>query len=372
MIKVLWFDDDFAPVNPKDDKGVQNRRKNFQDKVEDARDFNIEVEGVTELKDFKQKIETPNCHYDAVILDILGMNPNDSTDDKVLYDAYEFIKGYHHMLCYVFSNNTESHKGYLDTYFQERYFDKRNSSDLYKKINDDTNQYHSYYIGREYILDCFQKGFLDSNIKTSFMDSLMKVYASNDIDTPHGNNMRNVVERMLEKLNQIYGEKHNIQLTKKKPGDSGRPKEIAKTIVDKNDYSKLMWGPLNHMLSIQNNLSHQPIDEPFRKMYFNSDFSTFLLVCRWFYDLMVQLIGPDEVAKQTKNDITQISPKIISSIQVPTYIKNGRLKFSVEVDVPKPYYENNPQNVYVVSISTDNNDPTKWYAYLDPEKNIAK
>lgn len=383
MIKVLWLDDDFAPVNLNEDKGVQLRKKNLQDTAEDAVDYDIDYDPVIDLKEFVQKLETEETHYDAVILDILGLNPDDSTDETIMYKAIEYIKGYHGLLCYVFSNNTDSHKGFLETHLPGCYFEKRHSAELYNKIKEDVNSNNYYYINKEYLRVSIQNGWIERTVVNSFLDALMKTYVNTDIDCPHGNNMRNVVVPMLERIVEEYEKKDpaNIGvLTKRGKNEPGRPSDIANNLPEMDPDSKHMAGALLHMIKANNKQSHEAIDDEERQILFDSDFSTFFLVCKWFYKKMCSFSAPklnaetpspkkQENIKETIQDTQVLQKKINNSIPVRVY-KDNHNRYKLDLNIDLPYYlcKENPTYVYVTKIFPKPKNPSVWSVVIDASK----
>lgn len=376
MIKVLWLDDDFASVTLNDDEGVQLRKKNFQDTAEDAFEYNIDYDPALDLKEFVQKLEEEN-HYDAVILDILGLNPEDSTDETIMYKAVEYIKGYHGLLCYVFSNNIESHKGFLETHLSGKYFEKRHSSDLFNKVKEDIDSNSSYFMGREYILESVQKGWIDRTIKNSFLDKLMKTYINHEIDTPHGNDMRNVVVPMLERIvKEFEKDPANIgMLTKRGKDDTGRPSDIAMNLAQKDPDSKHMEGSLLHLIKASNSESHGAIDDEDRSLFFESDFNTFFLVCKWFYKKMCSFSVQNPIVENPTAEDSLVKTSIAlqskeyNSIPVRVYKdNNGIFKLDVDVQLPKNFQKENPSYVYVKRIQPNKKNPSVWSAIIDDSK----
>ena len=94
----------------------------------------------------------------------------------------------------------------------------------------------------------------------------MKYYNDHNIDFAYGNQMRILVEQMLEKINSI------LPCTEKK-------EDRASKIIDglKSQYKRYviaMIGALKHMDEMPNELSHNTLDEEERELHFNSDYST--------------------------------------------------------------------------------------------------
>lgn len=382
MIKVLWLDDDFSPVNLNEDKGVQLRKKNLQDTAEDAEDYDIDYDPVLNLEEFVQKLETEETHYDAVVLDILGLNPDDSTDETIMYKAVEYIKGYHGLLCYVFSNNTDSHKGFLETHLAGCYFEKRHSADLYNKIKEDVNSNSYYYINKEYLRVSIQNGWIERTVVNSFLDALMKTYVNRDIDCPHGNNMRNVVVPMLERIVEEYEKKDPANkgvLTKRGKNDPGRPSDIANNLPERDPDSKHMAGALLHMVKANNKQSHEAIDDEERQILFDSDFSTFFLVCKWYYKKMcsfsAQIVNVGTpTAEETENVVPVKTAHALNKIEnnsIRVYVykdNNNRFKLDIDVELPKYLRKENPHYVYVKKIAPNKKFPNIWAATIDDSK----
>lgn len=219
------------------------------------------------------------------------------------------------------------------------------------KIISDLNGKYRYYLGHEYILSFFSNNWIDNKYKTEFMDPIMEYYYCKDIDSAHGNHMRNLTEKMLQKINETFSLDN-----KTKEKDPSRYVKIIDAIKSKElDYSKSIIGPLRHMIEITNARSHDALGREERELYFHSDFSTFFIVAQWFYKLMVnvesyeQTIPFAETVSEPNKEKSNIENKKSSrptthedkrtGVIVTTYKEGGKTYTDLKVRIP-PQWEN--------------------------------
>ena len=149
--------------------------------------------------------------------------------------------------------------------------------EMIDKNKSDLEDKYYYYQGHEYILDFFSRGWIEKKYKSQF-DDILEYYKDQNIDKPHGNQMRQSVVKMLERIKSTLG------LDDEKPSDI-----INRLSCDYGEYANMVIGALKHMIALSNAQSHDAIDEETRELFFKSDFSTFFLITKWFYNLMLQL-----------------------------------------------------------------------------------
>lgn len=163
--------------------------------------------------------------------------------------------------------------------------------EMIRKIESDLKNNYYYYQGHEYILDFFSKGWIGRKYKPQF-DDILEYYKEHKTDKPHGNQMRQSVVKMLECIKLALG------------FDDEKPSDIINTLSnDYREYANMVIGALKHMIALSNAQSHDAIDEENRELFFISDFSTFFLITKWFYNLMLQL------EKESCTNITEESVK---------------------------------------------------------------
>lgn len=208
MYNILWMDDDFiGPVytndgNKNDGNNIVNsRRECFLDDVKQAEKFDLKADPAKDIKEFQLKFSSNPNKYQAVILDIMDLNPNDSTDASALPEALKLVEKTN-VLTYVYSNNPDmpGHKDYIKVHLPaDHVFSKAEDvcDKFYRKIISDLNDANSCFNGHEYCLNLLNKGYL------STWGQMRNILSNKDSDTylPF-NDMRQVLENMLDILVQ--------------------------------------------------------------------------------------------------------------------------------------------------------------------------
>lgn len=245
--------------------------------------------------------------------------------------------------------------------------------ELFQKIIDDLEANNNLYIGFNYLLEIFRKKWVARKYKTENLDPIMKYYKDEDADSAHGNQMRKLIEQMLECVNSVL----NITNAKK-----DRASAIINGLAySYSRYSVTMIGALKHMDEMPNEESHNALDEETRKLFFRSDFSTFFLVAKWFYDLMIRFekegyIKPieqtDVIAEET-DSIPHNDPKkpprekkYDGLYEMPYREPNGKTYvdiMKVRVEYGDKTLMNKPGEVYVTGIRIDPYNPNGWRTF---------
>ena len=383
--ETLWIDDELLS-NSSINEIYEIAREKYADK--------LDIDAVQNLIDFEAKIRTKR--YDAVIMDVnITEDFNDENPSpmicKIAKLCSEQIHNYNLRL-YAFSGalnlNSKSKKELseleeqLETYFKKNphtgksFWDKSVGTDIFDDILADYNE--RLYAGYDYILDFFSNGWLDKKIKSQYMDPIMKYYTQKDYNSAHGNNMRNIVVPMLERIVTEY-EKNPLyvgKLTKRGLHDSGRPSDIINNLPNIDTSFEFITGSLLHMIKATNKQSHGPTDDEERQLFFESDFSTFFLVCKWFYKKM-RLFYPQQncyTSQQSEktlpvNTTSDFRGKENNSIPVRVYKnENNRYKLDIDVELPSFLRKENPSFVHVRSVIPDKNNPRIWFADIDRNK----
>ena len=114
---ILWLDDDFYAQEIDDNNGkdlaAYSKNNNIRDMrlaLAEAFEKGFIVDPVRNFQEFAEKIQS-GVTYHAIVFDLLGLNPNDSTDDYVMPNAWEMVKD-KSVAIYVCSNTTTL-TGYL-------------------------------------------------------------------------------------------------------------------------------------------------------------------------------------------------------------------------------------------------------------------
>lgn len=371
---ILWLDDE--PIKALKTIQEANQNVNFE-KI----DYVDECEAILSSQSEK---------YHAVILDANGVSSEAPEKDA---NKSGFISLVQHVIqckipLYIYSgqllraSDGDSADVVLEALHNfglregENIFQKSNAPyEMIDKILSDLDSNYLYYKGHEYILDFFSKGWIEKKLKSSQFDPIMRYYMDHDVDSAHGNQMRQIVEQMLECINSILGIVDNKVTT-------GRSKAIIDSLsYNYKEYSKMMIGALRHMHEMPNEESHNSLDEEMRELYFCSDFSTFFLVTKWFYDLMLlfekkgyirefyekPLKGSNnESSFPNQNEQEQSKPKLNinrEGIYVKPYEENGQ-KY-IDVKKVKVLYgnkslEKKSGRVYVTKINIDKRTHNSW------------
>lgn len=294
--------------------------------------------------------------YHAVILDANGVSsdtPNKDANKNGFLRLVHIVKD-NHIPLYIYSGQLlrasdgdsadivleELHRlGLKDNIF----YKSGGPYDLIDKIAKDLDNKYLYYDRYKHFLSFFTNGWIPNEYKSNFLDPIMEYYYHKDYNSAHGNHMRNLIEQMLDRINEVF------QLdTNSKKNDPNRFASIAKAIkIKKLDYSQSISGPLHHMIDVTNAESHNAMSEEERKLYFESDFSTFFIVANWFYkimDLKSQEGGPIEsdnsaiVPQETEKKYkigTHEDER--TGVIVPTYKENGKIFCDLKVEIPKKW-----------------------------------
>ena len=200
--KILWLDDDFEPVSSEINIDENLTRKSFQDDVELASDYGIQVVGVSNYERFLDEVK--NLHsYQAVVFDLKGMEINNEISDMVMPEAVETIMKNRELPIFVYSANDQSEKFEITLHKikkEGRCFNKGLSPEpLYEKILEVLDDNYHYYEGHMDCLHLFTENYLNAANKDK-MDELLKMYAAQEKSYAPYNNMRHILEDMLKTL----------------------------------------------------------------------------------------------------------------------------------------------------------------------------
>lgn len=203
MYNILWLDDDFiGPDYTNGDDIVNIRCESFLDDVGLAVKFGLNIDSAKNIDEFKTKFANNPKKYQAVILDIMDLNPDDATDESALSEAIDMVKKSKGILIYVYSNNPDKpgHKDYIKTKLPEGHsISKADNveSFLYSKIVNDLSEELHYFTGHEECLELLNKGYLNTQDQ---MKTILK-NIKDDTYMPY-NDIRQVLENMLGTLTE--------------------------------------------------------------------------------------------------------------------------------------------------------------------------
>lgn len=302
IYNILWLDDE--PIKALEIIREMHPEMNFE-----------KIGYVDECKD---RITNKREKYHAVILDANGVSSDSPEKDANKSGFLPLVR--HVINCkiplYIYSGQLlrKSEGDTADVVLEalhnwglrdgENIFQKSSGPyEMIEKIKSDLDNKYYYYQGYEYILDFFSRGWIEMKFKSSQFDPIMEYYKKRDIDSAHGNQMRQSVEQMLECINSI------MKITDDK--EDRASKIIGGLSHSYKRYSEVMIGALKHMDEMPNEESHNALDEEMRELFFLSDFSTFFLVTKWFHNLMLRL---------EKEGFTKIVEQPIEETNAETFV----------------------------------------------------
>ena len=154
--KVLWLDDDFVPMiqtpSSPEDKQINLRRSTLIEDAQLAADYDLEVSKASSYEQFEANKDAFGT-FDAVILDLRGLDNKDSFNVRVTGAAKALVDKYPGLLEYVYSANIE------DPAFEitigplkdlGRCFSKAlGPQPLFERIKEDLDSKLNYYNGHE-------------------------------------------------------------------------------------------------------------------------------------------------------------------------------------------------------------------------------
>lgn len=380
---ILWLDDE--PIKALELIRQQNPCVNF--------------EQVNYVDVCENILKSEPERYHAVILDANGVksdSPDKDANKRGFLGLVDLVRG-KRLLLYIFSgqlvraSDGDTAADVILEHLKSKGLKEGNtifnkSDGPYNMINQiisDLNSKNQYYVGYEYLLDFFSKGWIENKYKTEFLDNLMEFFHNEDYDSAHGNHMRNITEQILKKVNKEFNLVANL-----KEGDPSYYTNIANAIKNKKlDESEAISGPLLHMIKLSNARSHSALSEDVRKLYFHSDYATFFIVTDWFNRLMsrveqartIPADKEDVIDAQKRQEwkgtqLTTRQPQIQkpkthernkTGVVVSTYKEGDRTFCDLKVEIPRRW--ENYSELYITGVSP-NTDPSKkalWYPYCE-------
>ena len=131
------------------------------------------------------------------------------------------------------------------------------------------------------------------------------------------------------------------------------------------------------MIEVTNGRSHEAMTEDDRKLYFESDYSTFFIVANWFNKLMscTENAQDDvaEVSNETTDEQTQINRPNTkaqthennrSGVVVPTYKKGNHTYCDIKVEIPWPWKQYNKVKITGIKVNPNG----EWSPYCQEVK----
>lgn len=326
----------------------------------------LTIKHVQFVEEYYKELENNYVKYDAVILDANVKNRN--TDDTPTTNFYQEIvvktKEDHNLPTYIYSGEIQknANKDWVSPFHKRhRFVDKENvfykfDGPVYmlEKIIEDLDHNNKYYVGNEYLLDFFRKGWIDEKEKVAHMDQLMKWYSANEVQASYGNSMRQMLESMLGVINEKFALGVNGPI---KNGWSVRVIKAIGEAKDKYDDNPFIIGFLYHIANFSNAQSHASIGEKDeRKQYFDANFRTFFVVTKWFHELMLNF--NDTPSSQHTSKPVQSKPITTEPcIEEPVYRENGTAYVKIKI----PPKLNHKDKLLIKEIVPDVTKNGQWY-----------
>ena len=200
IYNILWFDDDFEPINIEEAFEENTIRDAFREDVSYASEYGLNVEGVWNLQDFEDKIKD-NGKYQAVIFDLRGLDHENKFNDSIMPLGYKKVESKPNVEIFIYSANlNDRYFGYYVESLREHAFNKgRGVEPLLQKIREVLDKNLHYYKNHKECLALFNEGIL-SQENRPHMDELLRKYEANDSLYSPYNSMRQILEDMLNNL----------------------------------------------------------------------------------------------------------------------------------------------------------------------------
>jgi hypothetical protein len=324
MYRVLWLEDEVEKV------------EGFFD-VAYAK--NIELDHATTLKEFKNKIENnPKYHYDAVILDALGVNESkeESASLNVLYNAILYL-AYHrekeNLPFFVLSAylGTQEHKNVRDMIGEDLIFIKTSDEEkLIEAIKLSIEHKHVENLKHKYkdVVQCFSKDFLGVDNYVRMMNLLLYVDSNKTEENAEDkfNAIRQILERMFTKLSELNIIPNEIKENK---GWINRSSLFLSNLHNDFEHVQNFMNPLvafnvYHLLQVFQDASHDDITLKLKTVqyskavnndyFYKSSIYAFFDIIVWFKNFIDQNSDKEENLKLWKKkdlDATFIMKGII-------------------------------------------------------------
>ncbi len=273
--KILWLDD------------VLWQDGDFVEELEDIKRLypDIDIEQVSHVDKCRERLENDSKKYDAVILDAMGVNSEDSSaqpDNSGFHGLITLSKG-KKLLVYVYSGEIPDDCFMRDSLNEkvgkENIFTKEDGAYvLMEKILDNLNDKYQIYVNNEKYLEFFKKGWLDREVKEP-LDNLMKAHRDENLECAY-NDFRKVLEAMVKKAYHVL---LPLRVDKGVSGVSDMIKDIENEY--RGEYGYIV-GSLFQLYYLGNAGSHIIIKDEYKKKIFEAGFSALFVVADWFYEVM--------------------------------------------------------------------------------------
>lgn len=318
--KVLWLDDDFqSPIGKPEGESeaqINFRRDALVSDAELAKDYGLEVYCACNYEEFDAHLRDYS-RYNAVIFDLRGLDNVNIDNNWVMGNAKDLADKIPGLLEYVYSANIED--PVFDITIRKlkdlgRCFSKAlGPEQMFQKIKDDLDSSLGYYKGHEECLYLFQEGYIDSENRSK-MNNLLQKYSERDPSFAPYNDMRHILEDMLQKL-VFHGE---IEVRDENDYKFNNLifyiAEACKTSIDERRHRKVHYDQplfpldkcrqeikyvLKYLGDITNRYSHYLKQNPnylrqgevileYNELLQDSVYPAFFIAMKWYYGFMTK------------------------------------------------------------------------------------
>ena len=229
---ILWIDTGFAECKSENTVSPHKWGKQLRDELKIIKERGFEVCVVSDFDSFSKEIGRSGL-YQAVFLEIQGLNPLDSKDFSLAYRIYKRVVETTNILLFVYSNNKDEERTmpFLKSLYDDGCcFDKNvGIGPLLDVVKEKLDAKLHYYVQHKDCLDLINKGWIDRDLKDK-MDVILQQYAENDTKMLIDNHIRSIMESMMTTLYSI----HIIPASIKTPND--RIKYISRDCLIRSSF----------------------------------------------------------------------------------------------------------------------------------------
>ncbi len=203
---ILWLDPEFAEYESVDTVSPLEMGEQLRNELKIVKERGFEVRIVSDFDSFSKEMDTSG-RYQAVFLEIQGLNPLDSKDFSLSYMLYKRVVETANILLFVYSNNKDEERTmpFLKSLYEDGCcFNKSDGIGLLLDVVEEKlDAKLHYYAQHKDCLDLINKGWIDQTLKGQ-MDGILQQYAEDDTKMLNINHVRLIMESMMNKLSAIH------------------------------------------------------------------------------------------------------------------------------------------------------------------------
>ncbi len=307
------MDDDFvAPDYENGNEVIDTDRVNLWDDVNLAKKYNLILDPAENYEEFERKFKDNPDKYQAVILDIMDLNPLDSSDETPMIKAVNLVKRHHGTMIFIYSSNIDKQRAFLEVSLpKENVVNKIDPVEtLYDKIVKALDNELHYFSNHQECLELFSKGYLNTLTQ---MKAILKNYK--DISYLPFNDMRQVLENMLETMVQAgvitattggdtcvtFNNRMKFLTTEVNKLPNGKPNWIDPKFPYKDCCHEIKW-VLDFLGNISNRYSHYQKTHPdfllsgqllteYSESIREITYGAFFVAMKWYHGYMTTKFG---------------------------------------------------------------------------------